>query len=470
MFEAIGSLMETSPIFGGALLLIFLVLIVWFGNSLLRAPKDRIHEYHIPTIDEVPGQQEELDFIGHMNRGNELLGEYSYDKALHHFHAALKLKPSDTAVHFKMGRVYLQKEDPKNAIAAFRNVLSLNPQQIEASYELARLFMLQGHMSEAHKEIAQALTVEPTNEELLKLQVKLLEMEEKYREALPVLKRLMESVPVRSVLKYRLQHADFLIKIAQYADALSELELMLNTDPDNEFLYRTRMGQAYFEMGNFTKAIEYFKTLLQQQEKFNKEPDLLQLMKNRMAAALCNEGVKYFQAGDVPASIQRYDEALTYDAFNPDIQYNLGKAYARQKDAAKAMKHYEKAIELSPTDVGSIYELAVLQDEKGMVEPAIENYEKVLSLDSAHLNSVFGLGTLYGVQGDLEKSIRYLGEAVKLNPEYVDAIYNLGVALERQNQPGKAVQMYKRVLVLEPEHEKARSNLAHIKHQQSQAL
>ncbi len=467
MLGTLESLIQSSPVFAGALLILFLIILGYFSVVLFRAPANRRTEYPIPEV--VAEGEETLDFMGHINRGNELLGDFNYDKALHHYQEAVKLKPGEAAVHFKIGRVFLQKEDYPSAISAFENVLSLNPKQIEAHFELARIRMLGGNLKQAHQHIDEALRLQPDHEDSLKFKVKLLEGEERYQEALPVVRSLMDLHGPRMGARYRHTYADFLAKLDRYEEAISEYEALLGFDPENELMYRGKIGQAYFEMGNYTKAIEYFKAVLQRQEYLH-DPDLLLAMRTRMAAALCNEGVRYFQASDVPSAVQRYEEALSYDGFNPDIHFNLGQAYARQKEAALAMAHYQKAIELAPDDAASYYELAVLQDEKGMVSEAIMNYEKVLALEPGHLKATFGLGTLYGVQGDMSRAIQYLSEAVRLNPQYVDAIYNLGVALEKQNQTNKAVQMYKKVLDLDPAHEKAASNLAHIQHMKSQGI
>ena len=406
---------------------------------------------------------ETLTYADHVRLGNEAAGKYEFDKALAHFQEAIKLrgKEAEPALHFKVGRLFVQKADYKNAVIAFRNAIHLNPNQAEAHYELARVYQLQGDTGQAQQALSQALSVEPAHEEALRLKVKIFAQEEQYQQALPFLKKLIEisSQPV----KYRAQLAEFLIHLERFDDALDEYEALLELDPANQVLYKGKIGQIYFEKGNYTRAIEAFKSVLQEQDLVG-AGETLASIRSQMAAALCNEGVKLFDAGDSTEAIQRYQEALLYDASNADIHYNLGKAYVRVHNPLNAIKHFEMSISLNPTDVGCYYELAVLQDERGMIKEAIASYEKVLELDPKNTRALFGLGTLHGVQGDLDRSIHYLTEAIRISPNYVDALYNLGVALERKKDFNKATQVYKRVLKLEKEHDKARSNLAHIQH------
>jgi tetratricopeptide (TPR) repeat protein len=463
---------KTELILQSPVLVILLVLgtIAVIAAVLLRSPKEKGilgKEYKIPAGMLPEGQDQNLGFMEHLNRGNEALAQYDFDQALLHFQEAVKLKNSDPSVHFKIGRIFLQKDDTKNAIVAFRNVLNLNPSQIEAHFELARAYQAQKNLELAHQELGQALSINPEHEETLKFKVKLYEQEEKYPHALPIVKKLVGLS--RQPMKYRAKAADYLTRMGKFEEAVAEYESLVDLDPDNRFQYKGKIGQAYFEMGNYTKAIEFFKQVLQDHGPNLVEASYIAILKSQMAAALCNEGVRFFEVEDYAAAIQRYQEALMHDDANVDIHYNLGKAYTRTRDTLNALKHFERGISLNPMDVSCYYELAVLQDEKGMIPEATANYRKVLELDPANANATFGLGTLYGVQGHLEESIRYLSDAIRLNPQFIDAIYNLGVALERKKDFNKAIQMYRKVLSLDKDHEKSRSNLAHITHVQSQS-
>lgn len=428
---------------------------------LMKSPKEK--QMSLPTLTPPPAEPTDTSagYMDYINQGNTALSQYQYDKALDYFQAALKLKNTDPSLHFKIARVFTQKEDYKNAISAFRNALKLNPELLEAHFELARIFQNQNNLEQAHLELDQALAIKPEHEECLKLKVKLYEQNQNYQLAIPVLKKLisMSSVPAR----YQDTLADFLCKLGHYEEAVNEYQRLIQIEPHNKLHYLGKIGQTYFDAGAYNQAIRNFKMVLQEQAVL-RDPEYIAVIKSQMAAALCNEGVQQFTDGNSPSAIQLYQEALLYDDTNPDIHYNMGKALASINETMKALQHFETAITLHPQDIGSYYEMAVLQDEKGLVQEAVANYEKVLELDPANLNATFGLGTLYGLEGNMDKAIQYLTASVTLNPEFVDAIYNLGVALERKKDFNKAQKMYKKVLSLEPTHEKARGNLAHIQH------
>lgn len=446
-----------------ALMLIAILGITLFTIVLLMKPaKD-------PSVPDKVKSVEVLDsnaqFIDYINQGNASLARYDYDKALSQYQEALKIKNDEPSVHFKIGRVYLQKEDYKNAVASFRNALTLKPDMVESYFELARIYQITKNTQEAHHALNQILTIKSDHEDTLKMKLKLLEQENQFELALPLLQKL-SSVSM-SPLKYRCTLADYLCKLGQQDDAITEYQALIKLDPNNQLHYQGKIGQAYYDQGQYSQAIEYFKLVLQEEAAI-REQEVLMIIKSQLAASLCNEGVKRFQANDFAEAIRYYQEALLYDDANADIHYNMGKALGRTHEISKAIEHFHAAIEINPKDVGSYFEIAVLQDEKGMLKEAQASYLKVLEMDSENVDATFGLGTLFGVQGEMDQAILYLGRAVTLNPEFVDAVYNLGVALERKKDFGKAIKMYKKVIALDPKHEKAYSNLIHVQQTQNQ--
>lgn len=438
---------------------VFIIIVI------AKSPKDKTLGGGSSHLKDLPGESTEkneaLTFLEHLNRGNTLVSQYQFNEALAHFKEALKLKPDEPSVHFKVGRIFLQKENYKNALSAFKTSLNLNPNQVEAHYEMARIYHLTHQGEASHTALHNALKIKADHEESLKLKIKLLEQEKRYEQALAYIQKLIDSS--RSPLKYREQLADFLMKLGQYPEAIAGLESLLALDPSNRLHYWGKIGQAHFDQSQFAKAIEFFKQVLQDQSETN-DLEYIHSVKSQMAAALCNEGVKRYEVGDSAGAIQRYKEALPYDTQNADIHYNLGKALIRTQETAKAMQHFESALSINPGDASCYYELALLQDEKGLIKEAMANYEKVLQLEPHNAQAYFGLGTLYGVEGNMEKSIQHLSSAIRVNPNYVDAFYNLAVALERKKDINKAIKMYKKVLSLDKNHDKAKSNLAHIQH------
>src|SRR2546423_5800533 len=90
------------------------------------------------------------------------------------------------------------------------------------------------------------------------------------------------------------------------------------------------------------------------------------------------DGVRYFQQGQYPVAIQRFDSALTIDPQNPDSYYNKAAVYHRtglanrdQNVLTQAESLYNQCLNLSPDHIDCHRGLAVLLCETGPGDKAV---------------------------------------------------------------------------------------------------
>ena len=243
MLDATLDMLLSSPLTAILFAVVFVIMALSAIVKLFPEVLSRKEEEEVQGGEPLP-EELEATFAHYLNKGNEYLGQYEFDKALAQFQEAVKLKGNDPSVHFKIGRIFLQKDDPRNAAIAFKNVLNLKPDQIEAHYELARIAMQQQQPEQAHEALNYALKINPDHEETLKLKVKLLESEGQYHQALPILQKLMDKS--RQGKRHRLQYADFLTKVGKNEEAIQQYLQLLDTDASDNLLYRRKIGQVYF--------------------------------------------------------------------------------------------------------------------------------------------------------------------------------------------------------------------------------
>src|SRR2546422_2939757 len=89
------------------------------------------------------------------------------------------------------------------------------------------------------------------------------------------------------------------------------------------------------------------------------------------------DGVRYFQQGQYPTAITRFDSALTIDSRNPDSYYNKAAVYHRmglanrdQNLLTQAESLYNQCLDLNPNHVDCHRGLAVLLSETGRNDKA----------------------------------------------------------------------------------------------------
>jgi tetratricopeptide (TPR) repeat protein len=414
-------------------------------------------------------------YLEHIRLGNDAMTQSQWETALTHFSQAIKIRNNDETVHFKLGRIFAQKEDFPNALAAFRNVLALNEHYLEAYFESARIYKDQGKTDLAIEQLDSLLQRNPDHEAALKLKAKWQMAQEDYQQALLTLDKLFAVLtpdspnagPNASVfVEYRMIYVDCLLKLGHPAKAIEILEAMIPQAPKSENAIRHRLGELYYDLSNYAQAIEQFRLLLTSQHLKEAERTAI---KTHLAAALCNEGVRMFEAARYDQAILYYNEALVEDPSNCDILFNLGKAQALCGNSHAAIEFFEKALAVNPNDASICFEIAAIHDQHGQDKQAIRFYEACLQKDPHYKKAAAGLGTLYGVVGQFPQAIKYLSMAVQDEPDNIDSIYNLAVAYEKQSNRQKAQQLYQKVLLLDPNHVEARSNLFHLQREMKKA-
>lgn len=273
------------------------------------------------------------------------------------------------------GQEYLQKGQYNEAIAAFRQALSLNPSHISAYSGLAAAYLSLKQFDEAVFYCDKGIAVDSEfpniygirgqakfflrnydeAENDLKKSIALLEKPSKYPanpSLLEYVKSLLnavkqqreyESRPQKTTpmsqeesveIKYlrHLDQAKNYIAGAQYLQAIQECEkaIALNEKEDQAYLY---LGQAYEAIGRYKEAQEAYQKAI--------------VINANNAQAYYNLAILYSRRlRDNQTALEYLEKALGVDPEYAEAHHNLAILYASRNNVQKATGHYRKAIEL----------------------------------------------------------------------------------------------------------------------------
>lgn len=164
-----------------------------------------------------------------------------------------------------------------------------------------------------------------------------------------------------------------LIQAGQYIGALKELlEADKNAPDDPEINYY--LGVAYLGRGlkdlamerfqkavslkaDYSEAHNYIGTMYMDTGQWQKAIDAFdKALKNYLYAtpgfALYNSGWAYYNLQNYDMALSRYQQALRegrMDAWQPQIEKNIGLVYIQKSDYVLAKEHLEKAVSLNPS-------------------------------------------------------------------------------------------------------------------------
>ncbi len=172
---------------------------------------------------------------------------------------------------------------------------------------------------------------------------------------------------------------------SRHLDAIRQYEkaLQLNEGESGRFVYE-RLGTIYQWLGQYEKAEQYFRRMLEIQ------PD--------SSLAHYNLGNLLRHRGEHTEAIRQYRRAIEIDPSNAEAYINMGLAIAATADGSpakgdEAIDAYRKALELgtkqgkSRVCVMAHYNTGLVLIWQGRVQEAIAAYEEALSIDPGHRNS-----------------------------------------------------------------------------------
>ncbi|MBI5375256.1 MAG: tetratricopeptide repeat protein [Candidatus Schekmanbacteria bacterium] len=139
----------------------------------------------------------------------------------------------------------------------------------------------------------------------------------------------------------------------EIAQVIDHIQSLIKTDPENSQL-RVQLGNAYFDNGQFDKAItEYEKAL----EKIPNDADV------RTDFAIC-----YRNMGNYDKAVQEFEKAAASNPMHVNSRYNAGVVYYYDlKNYPKAKEVWESYLKIAPNDqrAGEIQKL--LMDIAGKI-------------------------------------------------------------------------------------------------------
>jgi tetratricopeptide (TPR) repeat protein len=147
----------------------------------------------------------------------------SYDHAVATLHRALELSPGLPKAHFAAGLADIRGGHPNEAEAEFKAELALNPQDIDAEYNLAYAYLLESQRDKAVPLLQHVIASDPHHADANYQLGKLMMEDGKAEAAIPYLEAAERSGPEKDYVHYQLQAA--YRQESRLADADRELQL-----------------------------------------------------------------------------------------------------------------------------------------------------------------------------------------------------------------------------------------------------
>lgn len=350
-------------------------------------------------------------------------------------HEAWKLK----------GDIYLRaKNQPVDALAAYRKAVDLSPEYLAGHAALLTMLLAQGQFPEAGKQLEQLKKSAPNHPQTRYFEAQLAYQKKDYVLARDLLQKVLSVAP-NDVLAQQLAGI-VALQLNAWGPAQTHLSRVLQSAPQLA-LARRGLIMAYLRSGQPAKALE---ALLPGLERPVIDPELLTLA-----------GQVYLQNGDVKKAEDYFLQATRHSPQDPAKRTTL--ALTRLMNGTTDGV-FEELNDIAGSDAGTMADMALIsaharRNEFDKALKAVDGLEKKQPGKplAAQLRAQIQLGKRDVVGG--RKSFE---QVLEIDPNYFAAVAGLAALDLADKQPERAKKRVEAVLARDPKNTQALLALAEI--------
>lgn len=345
-----------------------------------------------------------------------------------------------------------QVEHWSSSRALFERAVAVTRDNAQAQCNLGSLFEAENRLGEAAKHYAEAVRIQPADEDFRTcLGVVLARGGD--TNAARVHLNLAMAAYLDLIRKRPADAANFnaigraLSALAEHRNAADAYAKAVSLKPGSA-VYRNNLGVALARMGDLRGAITEHREVLH--------------LNPRHAPAACNLGAELVSAGKVDEAIPYLDQAVRLDPKYSEAHSNLGGALARTGDHLAAIRHYETALQLDPLLARTHLNLAISLNKTGRMDEAIPHLAEAVRLEPGNLDGHYNLGRNFYLQGNANEAVTHLETVLNTSPENASAQFYLGQARASLRQMDRALAHLRAAVRLRPDWPDALGALAWI--------
>jgi tetratricopeptide (TPR) repeat protein len=406
-------------------------------QPLTQGPKSStLASVRLAALDRFAGQSEEayrkLDGVlkadpgnlqAQLLRGSFLLEDGKRDDALAIANAALEAHRDSVGAYALLGRVQSARRQPEAAIAAYQEIVRLNPLATDAKVALARLQLAFGRAESSVGMAEDALKAQPRNPDAQLVLVQALlvrgDLDRAAQELAGLKTRFPDSAAVRvqlGILAGRRRQPD---------EARAEFERALKLQP-----------QSLEAIGGLV-ALDLS---LRRVDEARKRVDELVNRPGVRPAALMLAARTYAGTGDLDTAERHLRQVLATDPSYLAAYGLLGQLYARQRKLDAAVAEFEALAQRQPKPVAALTMIGMIRESQGDRARAQQTFERVMQLDPEAAVAANNLAWIYSESGgNLDVALQLAQTAKRRLPETPEVNDTLGYIYYKKDLPALAI-------------------------------
>jgi len=326
-----------------------------------------------------------------------------------------ELQPDNTRAQIDLGTLLLSAKQFKRAEESAQNVLSRDPENVDARVLLANSYAALEDVGESLREMQTVIGLAPDQPRVY-LNMAYLQLNAKQATAaeqnfLKAIELDPKSIPARLAI------GNFYQQQRRWKEAEEQFRQAIQGAPKNPLAYAAMA--SLFENQNRRNEAEQI--LLQAKQAMPDIPDGYTLL-----------GQFYFLTNDLPRATDEYASLVQQHPKDERVQKSYIEALVLGNRLNEASKLDEQLIKAYPKDVDALILRGQILNAQGQSDQAVHSLEAALKEDPQNPSAHYSLGITLVTMGNNGRGIGELQEAIRLRPNMTQGYQALGqVALRK---------------------------------------
>jgi tetratricopeptide (TPR) repeat protein len=374
--------------------------------------------------------------------GNALAGLQSLDDAIAVADRAAQLNPERAGLQSNIGVLELARGNVDQAEAAFKKAVATEPNAVKPLLAIANFYQNVGRFKDAEAALRRTLALEPKNPRANQTLGQLLIADDRPLEAEPFVVVATHEI---GTVEAKLSLADYYLAVGKVQQSLQLLE-QVSASPEGYASGRIRTAMISYATGRTDEAHRILTEVL------TKDP--------KNATALAVEGRLLLAEHKPNEALNLANAALAADPRSAQAQMTLGYVHLARNAPEHARKSFAEALNNDPSRVDAQVELAKIHLVRKELDTSIQYAERGIKTDpnslEAHLALVRGLSVR---PDDLPKADAALRALLAKYPQASAAHSASGVVALAHKDSATARKAFNRALELDPDNIEALGGL-----------
>ncbi len=196
------------------------------------------------------------------------------------------------------------------------------------------------------------------------------------------------------------------------------------------------IGNAFFDLGQYDKAIQYYENALR--------------VDPGMVKADYNLALTYIRMKRTAEAVTILRRLLASDPKNTTVMAALGWAYHQMGKDTDALAQYDAILAISPADQNALYDSGIILWKMEKNADALERFRKVLAIAPDDTDSLFAAGSILLSNDQPADASDMLSRYVEKKADDIDAWYLIAAAAERLQKYSRALEAYDKIVAIDP--------------------